>query len=132
MIFERLVQQIETNYERWSKGGHNFIPIGFNRFRFAIPGIIKSSITIVTASSGVGKSKYTRTYYVKNVLEFCIDKPELKPIIPVFSLELSPEEYLADIICSKLYEDYKIRISYRQLMSIVQQGDESPLNNLFI
>lgn len=128
MIFERLLNNIENNYKRHISGGHNFIPIGFNRFSKFIPGVIKSNYTIVTASSGVGKSKYVRTYYVVNVLEYIQKHPDLKVIIVVFSLELSAEEYLADILCGFLKRDYNIDISYRELLCITGIGEEIKIN----
>lgn len=128
MIYERLIKNIEDNYQNHLKGGFNFIPIGFDRFSKFVPGIVKSSYTIVTASSGVGKSKLVRALYVVNVLDFIKEHPEIKVIIPIFSLELSAEEYLADILCSFLYRDYGIEISYRELLSIHAKGEEVRIN----
>lgn len=128
MIYERLIKNIEGNYQNHLKGGFNFIPIGFDRFSKFVPGIVKSSYTIVTASSGVGKSKFVRNMYIVNVLDFIKLHPEIKVIIPIFSLELSAEEYLADILCSFLYRDYNIEISYRELLSIHAKNEEVRVN----
>lgn len=116
--FQRLKQTIKNNYERQQNGGHNFIPVGFDRFSDYYPGIIKESYTIWTANTGVGKSKLSRFICINKVLEFVDSHSEIKPIIVVFSLELSAQEYVADIICSKLHSEHNINLNYRELISI--------------
>jgi len=132
MIFERLINNIENNYQRHLDGGFNFIPVGFKRFSKYVPGVVKSSYTIVTASSGVGKSKFTRFFYVSNVLDFVKNNPDINVVIIIFSLELSAEEYLADILCAFLKRDYNIDISYRELLSIHGEGEDVKVNSKII
>lgn len=124
MSYERLMKSIKTNYQIKKEGGYNYIPVGFNRFKNHILGIVRSTQTIVTASSGVGKSKFTRYFFVQKALEFVYDKPDIKLRIIIFSLELSAEEYIADILCSFLKRDYGINITYRELLSV---GDNDTL-----
>lgn len=121
--FERLVKTIEENFDRKENGGHNFIPVGFDRFEEYFPGMIKSSYTIWTASSGIGKSKLSRFICINQVLKFVKENPKIKPTIVVFSLELSAEEYIADILASKLHADYGININYRELISITTKKE---------
>ena len=118
MHFENLLRNIKQNLDITKAGGHVYIPFtSLGRLSEYLVGIVKSSYTIITASSGAGKSKWCRYFYVLDIINFALKHPEIKPYIIVFSLELSGEEYIADIICSFLERDFGIQLSYRELLS---------------
>lgn len=99
----------------------NFIPFGdcINRFRDDFPGIIKRNYTIVTAASGIGKSKFTNFFYILQPLEFAIRNPDdINLKIQVFPLEEGKTKFYHSIICNLLKERYGISISTRNLKGI--------------
>ena len=99
----------------------NFIPFGkgINRFRDDFPGVIKKNYTIVTAASGIGKSKFTNFYYILQPLEFAINHPdEINLKIQVFPLEEGKTKFYHSIICNLLKERYGLEVSTRNLKGI--------------
>jgi len=97
----------------------NCIPFGFDRFSDDLEGILQGTYTIITASSGIGKSKYTIVHYIIKVIDFIINNPN-SPIdvrIPFFSLEESTRKIILAIQCHLLYRRYNIRLSIKDLQS---------------
>lgn len=110
---------MHRNAERIAGGLVNYLPFGLDRFEEAIPGVQRKNYVIVTANSGVGKSKLTKNLYVIKPVDFVIAHPELniKLKIPYFCLEESKESFIASITCYKLYEKYGLRVPIKTLRS---------------
>lgn len=103
---------------------NNSIPISFlNRFSDDLSGITKSTYTIITASSGIGKSKFAVATYVINVIDFLINNPSTKidVRIPYYSLEESKRKFYLSLICNLLMKRYNIRISVKDLKSVQKE-----------
>jgi replicative DNA helicase len=122
--FDNLLQKIKDRQERAISGKLNCIPLPFERTRRFFPGIEKSCITIVTASSGVAKSKFTRFLYVYHVYKYIKENPnaDIRIKIFYFSLEESKERFFLSLISKWLYDNHRLRISIKQLLSIGEQG----------
>lgn len=88
-VYLRAIQTLVENKHRRENGGYNCIPFGLDRFGKYIPGVQKKNYTLVTASSGVGKSKFVKQLYVLNPHEFVESHPEanMKLDILYFCLE---------------------------------------------
>lgn len=116
----RAIRTIVENKQRREDGGYNCIPFGLTRFGNYIPGLQKKNYTIVTASSGVGKSKFTKQLYVLTPHQFIEDNPEtgMKLDILYFCLEESAENFIHSVICYKLNIDYESRIDIKDLKSM--------------
>ena len=70
---------------------------------------------IVTANSGVGKSRFTRFLFIKVPLIMQKKNPNFKVNIILNSLEESREKVEATFIQSRLYRKYGIKINYYDL-----------------
>lgn len=64
-----------------------------------IPGIVPGMISMVTASSGVGKTQIAKALFVREPLEYCL-KNKIKLKIIYFALEESREEFIDTMICN--------------------------------
>lgn len=84
-----------------------------------MPGLQKSNYSIITASSGVGKSKFTKIMYVLRPYEFVKAHPEMgiKFNTFYFCLEESKESFIHSLMCYKLMADYGLRIPVKFLKS---------------
>ena len=118
-IFDEALRQIEYNKTKREKGEITCIPFGFTKFEEYIPGLQKKNYSIITASSGVGKSKLTKFMYVLQPYEFVKQNNyNVKLKIFYFCLEESKTNFIHSLIVYKLYKDYGIVCSIKQLKSI--------------
>lgn len=122
-IYKRAKAEIHRNAERIESGLVNYIPFGLERFEEYVPGVQRKNYTIVTANSGVAKSKLTKCLYVIRPVDFVMAHPDLGIKLKVFynCLEESKESFIQSIYCNKLYEMHGIRIPIKDLKSITQR-----------
>lgn len=118
-IFKRALKVIEDNKFRAENGIANCIPFGYDRLSPYLPGLQKGNYSIVTASSGVGKSKFAKILYVLRPYEFVKAHPEMgiKFNTFYFCLEESKESFIHSLMCYKLMADYGLRIPVKHLKS---------------
>lgn len=118
-IFDRVRAGIHENAERIAQGKVNYIPFGLDRFEEAIPGLQRKNYVIVTANSGIAKSKLTKNLYVIKPVDFVLANPHLgiHLKIPYFCLEESKEAFIHSITCHKLYEQFGMRVPIKTLQS---------------
>ena len=102
----------------------NYIPFNnFIRFKSYWSGIYKSDYAVVTAGSGVGKSKLVFNQYIFNPVDFYIenlisqDIPNLDIRINLYALEESKNKIFLSCICNKLAQ-VGIYVSVKQLKGI--------------
>ena len=108
--FSEVIKNIDESRNR----KHNCIPLGFKRFEEDLPGIIKENYTIITASSGVGKSKLALAKYVIKPFKFVTEEEtDIDAKIFVFALEESKQKFYLSILSYLLYEKYNIEISVK-------------------
>jgi len=123
-VYKLALAQIELRRDRALSGHANCIPNPFKRTSEVSPGIERGTYDIVTANSGIGKSKYTRFNYVMVPYMFIKSNPDadIRLKIFYFSLEESKEKFMMSIISYYLNWKYKIRVSVKQLRSVGKLG----------
>jgi hypothetical protein len=117
MKFEDLIGVIERNKLIKENSGITSILSPFERLSQVYGGFTKSSITCITASSGVGKTKFVKFLTIDNVIRKTHGS-HIKPKIFYFALEENATDFWLSFICSFLYKKYKLSISVTQLKSI--------------
>jgi replicative DNA helicase len=125
MRYKHIYDKIEHNLENHKNGNINCIPFyGFDRLQHAVPGIEKSTYTILTGGTGTGKSTLARQLYIYSPIIYWENKKKelgedfIKFNINLFSLEESETKVVLSEISRALYNTYNIEISTKQLMSI--------------
>lgn len=119
--FNSVYEEIKKNSER----EFNCIPFGLNRFEPYLPGLMQATYYIVTASSGVGKSKLTKFFFITTAAEFARVN-NLKMKIFYFSLEESKSKFIRSYISALLHEIHGLDISPRDLLSIRRNHRVTP------
>lgn len=119
-IFKRSLEHIKENRERRLSGLDNCIPFTFDRLGEYLPGVQRKNYAIITANSGIGKSKMAKKLYVIDVVNYIEQHPEtdMKIDIKYFCLEESKEQFINSIISYKLFVDHDIRLSTKEIESI--------------
>ncbi len=115
-IFKSVLNTLEERKKIKEAGGYIGIPYPFERMSKELPGIQKGEQIIITASSGVGKSKFARMLYIYHVYDF-YKKTGYKVKIVYFPLEDSEEKVIRNMICHYLFSVKGIRISIADLDS---------------
>lgn len=120
MIYDRVVEELRYNRQLRKEGKYPCIPwLSMPKLSTVIPGILKSKYIIVTANSKIGKTKLTDHLYLYEPLKFIKEIPDsnIKLKIFYFTLEVSKEEKIRQMLCNKIYKDYGKEYSPEQLLS---------------
>lgn len=64
-----------------------------------VPGVVPGMIQMVTAGSGIGKTQFTKAFYVREPLEYAL-KHNINLKIFYFALEESEQEFIDTMICN--------------------------------
>jgi hypothetical protein len=125
-IFNRALQTIKDNRQRRVEGGVNAIPFPMRRLSGIIPGIQRKNKTLVSAATGVGKSKLTKILYVIEPFEFVRTHPEMNIKLDLFyfALEESSENFIHSVMVYKLFKDHQKVVPIKELKSILSPDDE--------
>jgi len=120
-LIDNYIKDIKQNRKNWLNGYYNCIPfIGMDRLTSYVPGLEKSTYYLVTASTGIGKSKFSRCLFVHSPYEYKrlnLSSP-IKFKILFFSLEESKQSFINGEVSRHLFLKYGVRVSKRELMSI--------------
>ena len=121
------VNEISDNRDKKLRGGYNSIPFGLKRLQYYCPGVQKSNYVIVTANSGVGKSKLTKNMFVFRPFDFVRENPKsgIKFTTLYFCLEEPGRAFMQSLICYRLRKDHGIRMSIKELRSQLNPEDPS-------
>ena len=120
MEFRQIYQDILSNKQNHDEGYFNCIPFeGMSRLERYIPGIEQDTYYLLTASSGVGKSKLARNLFIHNPYQYIKNNPQIdiKLTIKYFSLEESKTKVILSEISKYLHNKYGLSISSKQLQS---------------
>lgn len=120
MNFSGIYDGIFQNRENHKEGYYNCIPfMGMDRLERFMPGIEQDTYYLLTASSGVGKSKLGRYLFIHNPCQYVKDHPDtdIKLSIKYFSLEESKKKIILSEISRYLFTMHGISISVKQLQS---------------
>lgn len=130
--YKATVKEIRLRQKRAQEGHANCIPLPFARTSELWPGIERATYDIITASSGVAKSKYTRFVYVINSYMFVKNNPnaDIRLKIFYFALEESKQKFMLSIISYYLWYKYKLRVSVKQLRSVKESLPEETMTKI--
>ncbi len=120
MKFEQVHKEIIANKHNHDEGYFNCIPFsGMERLEKFIPGIEMDTYYLLTASSGVGKSKLARALFIHNPYQYIKNNPDsgVKLTVKYFSLEESKKKIILSEISKYLHSEYGLSISIKQLQS---------------
>jgi len=121
MKFNSIYSELSQNKDNHNNGYFNCIPfVGMNRLESYLPGIEQSIYYLITANSGIGKSKLTRYLFIHNPYQFLKDYPNsgIELSIKYFSLEESKKKVIYSEICKYLFAKHNLIVSIKQLQSI--------------
>lgn len=120
MLFDDITSGLEDNKNKREKGEIIAIPFPFKRFNKFIPGIQRGRYIICTASTKVGKSKFTDFMFVYGVLDWMLNNPnvEIDVKINYFSLEMSKEDKIKEAISYYLYSRKNIILTPDRMDSL--------------
>lgn len=115
-LFDRSLAKMKANMENEI----NCIPFGLPRFQKFIPGIEQKKYYLITANSGVGKTQIADYMFIHSPYEFLLNNPDSDIKIKVFyySLEMDKLSKILKWACYKLYKEYGIFTTTKQLQSI--------------
>jgi hypothetical protein len=130
-IYQRAIQKMSANKETADNGGVNCIPTSLSRFSKFWPGVEKGKYYMVTASSGVGKSKYAKKTFVFDVVDTILAHPEWNIDIHIkyYCLEESKVNFIQTLMSYKLYEQNRVRVSVPQMNSVGETVEQSVIDN---
>lgn len=118
MNFTDVFQNVQQNHLNHKGGYYNCIPFeGMERFERFIPGVEQATTYLLTASSGVGKSKLARYLFVHTPMNYASLNPEITVDIFYFSLEESKEKIILSEISKHLYKKHGLIVSGREILS---------------
>jgi len=116
--FNEIVAKLRRNKKLKEEGKVTSVIFPFPRLSKIFPGWEKGTQTIITASSGVGKTKLAKFLSVTSVYEFAKLKPDITAKIFYFALEESIENFWLGIVSTLLYEKHSVSLSPNQLKSL--------------
>ena len=124
-VARRAVAKIKENRKRKLEGGFNSIPFGLKRLGQHVPGVQKPNYVIVTANSGIGKTKVAKNLFVFRPYDFLKKNLSsgIKLDVLYFLLEEPDESFMQSYICYKLWKQYGQRISIKELKSMLKPED---------
>lgn len=117
-IFKRIPELIKSHKADKLAGRFNSIPVPFKRLKKVFPGWERGTYTIVTANSGVGKTKMTKFLIITSILKFVQDHPDVNVRIRWYALEESEEEFGLSFVSTVLQLKWGIRLSTSELKSL--------------
>lgn len=120
MSFRHVLGEIEENRQNHQQGYYNCIPfMGMERLERYLPGVEQDTYYLLTANSGVGKSKLARYLFIHNPYHYLKAHPDtdIKLTIKYFSLEESKKKVILSEISRYLFTTHGISISIKQLQS---------------
>ncbi len=119
---ERVLAQLRESKKVRLEGGFNCIPWkNLPKFSTVIPGIVKGRYYIVTANSKVGKTILADYLFVYEPIDFIRRfKPNVKVKIFYFSLELSKEEKVKQVMVNRAYKEKGLSLSPEKLDSLYE------------
>jgi hypothetical protein len=116
--FKGVIQKLKDFRQDRVDGKFNSIPVPFPRFAKIFPGWERGIYTIMTANSGVGKTKLTKFMIATSILKFAADHPQIKVRIRWYALEEGEDEFALSFISTILQLKYGISIDVPGLKSL--------------
>ena len=111
MITESLLKEIDKGIDGKLWG----YTMGLPKLENIIDGVSKSTYTLLFANSGVGKSNFMLYAYIYKPLMEHLDDGKYK--ITLFALEMKAEIIMAKLLCTYIYLNFGIELSFKELLS---------------
>lgn len=122
-IFERVYDDLNNSRQNRLEGKVNAIPFHMMpKLAGVIPGVQKKRMVICTAGPKCGKSQLAQFLYLIQPIEYIINNPNkgAKLKIFYFSLEVSKEAIITQLISYKIYKDTGKSIAPERLRSVFE------------
>jgi len=117
MIYNDLVESLEYKKQVKDSGKFNSIVLPFERFSELFGGFEKGKYGIITASSGIGKTKITKFLTIISLYKFCYQH-KLKFKVKYFALEESETDFWLSFIAIILHSKYNKTVTIQELKSL--------------
>ena len=115
--YDNIINRIEVKRERRLSGKYNSIISPFRNFNKRFPGLEKGKYYIFTASSGIGKTKFSKYFFVSSTYKFC--KANNIPLgIKYFALEETADNFWLGMMAYIISEKHKIRVTTNNFDSL--------------
>jgi len=125
MSFYGLVKEeadkIEINRQRRIEGKYNHIPSPFPNLNKYWPGLIPGDHILLTAGTGIGKSRYTLQNFVIWPIDWALSNNYNVQVI-FFPLEDSISKIIRRFIVNRLYVNYGVELKLSELNQYVETG----------
>lgn len=124
-LVNAFLEYVELLKQRWralKKGTPLFIPFPptMERLSRLVPGLIKEESWLVTAQTGVGKSKFVRYLFINWPIKYVQANPNIKLTIVYNTLEETRSEIITGFIIEHVLESTGIRITSYQANGYVE------------
>jgi hypothetical protein len=118
MQFDKIYKKVEENRQNRLDGNYNSIPWNFDRLteEYNYPGWVKGKMYLITASSGIAKSKFTKWLTVVSTYIKWKEKP-FKTKIFWFALEESKEKLYLEAISVAIYYNHRQIVTPEMMLS---------------
>lgn len=123
MIFETVKQELSNNKKLREAGKQICIPFkGFPTLSTVLPGLQRGRYYGVTAGPKVGKTQICDALFLLEPTRFIMNTPEtnIKLKITYFSLEMSKEDKIKQLLVNKIYQDTKTIFSTEKISSMFE------------
>lgn len=115
---DKVMENLITRRLNAMNGGVNCIPLPFERFRTAIPGIEQGQYVVITAAQKVGKTNYANYVYLFNTLDYAFNNPTKCSVhIIYFALEESVQKIIERYMSYLLFKLDNLRYAPTDLRS---------------
>ena len=111
MICDNLLKEIELGREGKTQG----YSMGLPKLEEIVDGVTRGTYTLLFAGSGIGKSSISMYAYLYRPLMDHIDDDNFR--VTLLALEMKAEIILAKLLCTYIYETFKVRLSFKQILS---------------
>lgn len=110
-------KQLYNLVKKGKRGENVGIPTGIPKLDAVMYGIQKGYLYTIGASSGIGKSSFSISTFVYNLIENSKDTPIS---ILFYSFEMSKEVLLAKLLSRHIYDNYGEIVTYEDILSLTQ------------
>lgn len=126
--FDSFISGIDGRQDYLNRGVPTLVPFyNFPRLSTIIPGIIPGDNVIITANTGVGKSRFARKLFIKDIINYG-KKNGMEVKIFLNSLEEPVEKVVSSFIMTELHKKYNLSsLSYYELNNFGTKAMSSDL-----
>ena len=122
-----LWDQLEAQINLGMQGKNKGLPMGFKKLSNYISNIQPGRYDLIGGATGTGKTALVDSAYMYNPIKYITQEKETDFSIKIlyYSIEITPLQKIAKMVCRKLFEDYGILVDSESLFS---RGNRSLLD----